>query len=165
MLGGCASAGDYPSFAIPSPQPSEKGRVAMQFPGVAVPDPREPDMAAQALPSELDAALAAINARAMAASRAFSEGLSSTQRLATLAAGSAVESDRWTDAQLQLAELVSHHSAADLALADLDELAARAELTGTADEMAEITPLRGAIARMVEDQARALDTINAQLAR
>ena len=168
-LGACASATDYPSFAIPSPQPDKPGRVAMRFPGVAVPEPREPDALPEALPealpSELDAALAANNARAVAANRAFSDTLESAQGLAALAARSPVESDSWAEAQLRLADLVSHHSAADLALADLDEIAARAELAGAAQELAEIARLRAELAPALEGQARWLDTINAQLAR
>lgn len=164
-LSACAHSTRYPSFAIPAAT-EEAGRVAMRFPGVTVPEPRVLDPEPTALPSELDAALAAINARARAAARDFSASLGPVRNLARLAAGSAPESDRWTSAQIGLAELVSHHSAADLALADLDELAARAALSqSAANEAAEIAQVRASLAPMVEEQARALAGINAELSR
>ncbi len=174
-LGGCASSTKYPSFAMPagsqqadSEAGSSQGRVAMRFPGVAVPEIRA-DASAQdwseELPVELDARLAAINARAMAAGRAFSAGLGPAQQLARIAAGSAVETDSWSTAQLRLADLTSHHSNAHLALAELDRLAATVELAASRPaDATDIAELRTKLAQDVGEQARLLAQISAQLA-
>lgn len=167
MLGACASGTDYPSFAIPTSDP-DGARVSARFPGVSVPSPRAPRAAPEAppaeLPTELDAALAAINARALAARVAFSENLAPVQQIARAAAKSDAESDVWTTAQIRLADLTSHHSAAQVALAQIDELAATAELAQNAQTDAQaIAALRAELAPFVSEQARQLAGINALL--
>ena len=163
LLGACASSStDYPSFATPKPS-EDGGRVAMRFPAVAVPDLRAVETPADSLPSELDAALAAINARAMAANSAFSANLDAAQALVSAAAGGAPEADEWTSVQIRLAELTSHHSAAQLAMADLDQLSARAELARSGpDKEAMISELQAVLSQTLGEQAQALANINAQ---
>jgi hypothetical protein len=170
LLGGCASSAQYPSFALPEgtrEAEAEPGRVAISFPGVAVPALRSGKSVntwSEELPGELDARLAAINMRAMAANRAFAAGLGPVQRLARMAAGRPVESDEWSTAQVRLADLISHHSNAQLALAEVDRLAAGAELAASpAGDAAAIAELKTKLAEDVGEQAQLLGEINAQL--
>ena len=164
-LGACASASDYPSFAIPTTD-NETGRVAMRFPGVSVPEPNAAPSPAEALPAELDAYLAAISTRAKAASNAFSQNLDPAQSLAVAASAVDTESDVWTNAQVRLADLTTFHSRTHIALADLDSLAARAELSqGSPADKAAIEELRAELSRTLDGQAKALASISLKLSR
>jgi len=116
--------------------------------------------------AKLDARLAAINAQAMAGSRAFDAGLGQVQELARAASGSRIESEEWSTALVRLADLTSHHSNTQLALAELDRLSANAELAARAPtENASIAQLRDKLAKEVGEQARLLDQINTQPVR
>ena len=163
VLSACSTSTQYPSFAIPSA--SEKaGRVSMRFPGVAVPTKRVRQAQPESLPAELDARLAAINARAVTANTAFSNTLAPAQRLASLAASSPIESDTWSTAQIRLAALTTHHSAAHVALAQLDRLAATAELAGSPKGDRDASEqLRASRAETASEQARLLTQISARL--
>lgn len=164
-LGACASSGDYPGFAIPTASEST-GRVAMRFPGVNVPEPIVAPQSNEAPPAELDAYLAAIGTRATAANTAFSQKVGSARSLAQAASGANAESDLWSNAQLRLADLTTYHSRAHIALADLDALAAKAELSKSSPaDKAAIEDLRAELARTLDAQAKELRTITAQLAR
>lgn len=164
VSGGCAGAGkDYPSFAIP-PANANAGGVSMRFPAVAVPDLRTVNEPEEALPAELDAALAAINNRAMAANAGFSASSNATNAFVAKAVGTARESDAWAEAQLRIARLVTHHSDTHLALADLDQLAVTADLAqSTPDKLAMIADLRSNLVETLAQQARQLTAISAQL--
>lgn len=138
----------------------------MRFTDVAVPQTRTVHSDTRPLPAELDAALAAINARAVAANRAFSENLGPARQLAEVAARASIESDLWAKAQLSAADLTTYHSAAQLALADLDQLTATAALTqASAQDAADIAELQSGLEYTVSEQARALTAINAALER
>ena len=162
-LSACASGSDYPSFSLPVSN-TDAGRVSVRFPAVNVP-PIRPDLSQPASPpAELDAALAGINARAEAANAAFASGLAPAQQLARVASMSDVESDTWSTAQLRVADLTSHHSAAHVALADLDMLTAAAELRANSKaDLDALAQVKEALAQKVSQQARLLADINAQL--
>lgn len=165
ILAACASSDEYPSFAIPI-DGENAGRVAMRFPGVNVPEPRPAPTTSEQLPAELDAYLTAINTRASAANNAFSRDLASTRLVAEAASAAGAESDQWTNAQVRLADLTTFHSRGHIALADLDALAARSELTQSSpSDEAAIKGLRAELSEALDRQARALADINALLAR
>jgi len=166
ILGACAGADkEYPSFAIPTAS-EETGRVAMRFPAVNVPEPREARPAGEALPAELDARLAAINNRATVAANAFSGSVEGTSALAKAARPNSPESDSYSAALVRIADLASHHSTTQLALADLDQLAANAALSGSAaEESVMIDDLRSDLSRTVAQQSQLLADIAAQLDR
>lgn len=164
-LSACATSTDYPDFTVPAAS-AEQGRVSMRFPGVAVPELRAPEAPQESLPPELDARLAAINVRAQSAMAAFSANAGAAERLAQATASSSVESDSWALAQVRLADLTTYHSRAHIALADLDELAAIAELSdGTSAEAADIASLRAELESAIGEQARALNAIAAALSQ
>lgn len=164
LLGACAAKDTvYPSFSRPVTSDTA-GRVAERFPDVAVPTIRAAGTPVEPLPAELDARLAAINARAAASSNAFAADLEPLRALARAASQSSRESDAWTLAQLRLADITTHHSRAHLALADLDDLTARAQLArSSAQERAMIADLHATLSQTIDEQARALSQINAQL--
>lgn len=164
-LGACASASDYPSFAIPTAD-NEAGRVVMRFPGVSVPEPVSAPAPSETLPTELDAYLAAISTRAKAASSAFSRNIDSARSLAVAASAGDTESDIWTNAQVRLADLTTFHSRTHIALADLDLLAAKAELSqGSPADRTAIEELRAELSRTLDGQAKALASINLKMSR
>lgn len=142
----------------------------MRFPGVVVPDMETAPTFEEPLPAELDARLAAINTRAVAAANAFTATFDSAQTVVRAGVSSAPESDLWANAQLRVADLTSHHSTTQLALADLDALAVTAQLgqsagTNTANETQMIMQLQTQLDQTVSEQARLLDQINAQMER
>jgi len=166
ILSACAGGDkEYPSFTIPTTG-DDTGRVAMRFPAVDVPEPRDATPTAVALPAELDARLAAINNRATVAANAFSGGVEGTRALANAARPNSPESDSYSAALVRIADLASHHSTTQLALADLDQLAATAALSGSvAEESVMIDDLRSDLSRTVAQQAQLLADIAAQLNR
>lgn len=138
----------------------------MQFPGVRVPEPRNTEASQDSLPKELDARLAAINNRAMTASKAFSANLSATQALARSAISASPESDRWAEAQIRIADLTLHHNKTSLAAADLDALAALAKTSkATPEETGQIAQLQSSLSGILTGQARQLAEIDGQLDR
>lgn len=166
FLGACAgSSTNYPSFAIPTAS-EEAGRVAMQFPGVSVPEPRDAVAQPETLPAELDARLAAINNRAMVASKAFSANLSATRTLARSADSAPPDSDRWAEAQIRIADLTLHHNKTSLASAELDALAALAQTSqATPEETGQIAQLQSSLSGILTGQAQQLAEIAGQLDR
>ncbi|MEO0590486.1 MAG: hypothetical protein AAFZ11_07980 [Pseudomonadota bacterium] len=163
LLGGCVNAKtDYPSFALPSADESE-GRVSMRFPSVSVPETSQ-NAEPEAMPAELDARLAAINAQASTAGQRFDKGLESARQSIAAASDAPTDTDRWARAQVQYADLASHHSAGRLALAELDLIAARAHLTAASDDdIQALAQLQTSLATELDEQARILAAFNADL--
>ncbi|MEM1195193.1 MAG: hypothetical protein AAGH57_03730 [Pseudomonadota bacterium] len=118
------------------------------------------------MPLELDVRLAAIQARADKASAAFATKLGPTREWLAASADSEVGSPSWTETQLRLADLTTHHSEARLALAELDVIAARARLSLTpADEWADVSEMQADLARSLDEQSALLDDLNVEAAR
>ena len=165
-LGGCAGAKEnYPSFAIPKSS-GEAGRISMRFPAFAVKDPADPGKGAEPLPEELDARLAAINARALKADEAFSADAPMTDRLTQAAALADESSEEWAEAQVSLASLTAHHGVGRLALAELDLIAANARIALAEPEtIADIAALQDEIAARLDQQAQTLGAMSAKLER
>lgn len=170
LLALCACAGgsaQYPSFAVPTAK-SEQGRVSLRFPDVAVPEipASKIDQYQEAMPLELDVRLATIQARADKASAAFANKLGPTREWLATSANSEVGSPGWTEAQLRLADLTTHHSEARMALAELDVIAAQARLAlAPAEEWADVAKVQADLARSLDEQAAVLDEVNAEVAR
>ena len=142
----------------------EAGRVSMRFEGVTVPELPDPGAIAEEMPAELDARLAAINARAANANAAFVASAEDAQQLAYAARGADIESDRWAEAQLSLADLTSLHSEGRLALADLDVLAASAQVADAQEaDLNALADMQASLVSLLDDQARFLEGLNAQL--
>ncbi|WP_374405947.1 hypothetical protein [Pelagerythrobacter sp.] len=151
----CAGGGggDYPSLAIRDAERVE-GSFEAAAPSEAPPAPAPPS-------ADLLERLAQLETAASDAHRAFMEAAPGARRAVTAARGAGVESDRYAEAQVALADLDSHRSRAAVALGDLDLLfadatlafatrepiaAARAEITGmVAEEDAVLAELRGAL--------------------
>ncbi|MEL6238996.1 MAG: hypothetical protein AAFQ90_10440 [Pseudomonadota bacterium] len=138
----------------------------MRFPAVAVPPENYAPTPPPAMPVEIDARLAAITARATRANEAFVAKLQPTQRFVTAAASSDVETTRWAEAQVRLADLTSHHGEARVALADLDLLAADALFAlGPAEEIATITEAQDRLSTTLDEYAEILAGMSAKLDR
>jgi len=163
LLSACAgSNADYPSFAIPSAD-ENAGRVSMRFPAVSVPTPADAN-APEAAPVELDAQLAAIEARAGNAGQRFDASVGSARQSIAAANGAPTDSDEWSLAQVEYADLASYHSAGRLALAELDLIASRARLADAkSDDLATIAQLQDALASTLNEQSRILAAFNADL--
>jgi hypothetical protein len=165
-LAGCAgSSADFPSFAIPT-SPAEGNRLSMRFPGISAPEPADASALAPPLPADLDAAIAAIAARADGARADFTAAQIVTSRRVSAARGAGVASDRWAAAEVSLADLASLHSNAALALADLDLLAAQATTNlAPPGEIASIAEAQARVERFVEEQTQTLAALNAAMER
>lgn len=165
LLSACAgSKADYPSFAIPSAD-DETGRVSMRFPSVSVPETVQ-NVEPETVPLELEARLAAINAQATNAGRRFGAGVEGTRQAIAAASNAPTASDRWARAQVQYADLASHHSAGRLALAELDLLASWVRLADAGDDdLRTVSQLQTSLATELDEQARILAAFNADLER
>lgn len=114
-LSGCASSGNYPSLAR---RPAERIRGSAE---VVTPRPPPPDVTAP--PStDLKTRLASLVEQARMAHQRFVETRDHTEKLIAAASDSAVASDKWSAANIALADLESTRSDSMIALADLDEL-------------------------------------------
>lgn len=154
-LAGCAGeAGRYPGFAIPQ---AGGERVSGQLsPGFAVdlPDPAE---AAAPLPEDLAARIAALARAGEEAQRDFTQASGDASRLVAAARGADAQSERWMRAQVALADLTAYRSQTRGALADLDLIAASAELGAVDDPAAaEIAAAQSRLAGHVDEQSRRL---------
>ncbi|MDJ0977073.1 MAG: hypothetical protein QNI87_00890 [Erythrobacter sp.] len=178
----CAgSSADYPSFALPtmSEQTATGTRVTARFPTVAVPAMPDLDAGQEAMPREIGARLAAIDARAQTAGAAFTANVEPTRALVRAASGTSAESRRRADAEVRFADLTAHHNEGQLALADLDWLAARVAQaapasseassgteTGTGQgDLASIAETQTILLQELERQARILAQLGAELSR
>ncbi len=115
MLVGCSTAeGDFPSLER---RPYENNNP------IAAPDAPPPPVA---LPAELKARVDALNARHRTSQKAFEVGLPSVQSLAARAAGSAVGSESWVNAHLQLSRLDKARADSVVVVREYDTLIADA---------------------------------------
>lgn len=158
-LAGCATEpGKYPSFAIPqSADPDgQGGRVSGTLSpafDTALADPAE---LAPPLPEDLDARIAALAEAGEEAQRAFDRASDDASRLVDAARGTDTTSERWMRAQVALADLTSYRSRTRLALADIDSIAASADVTALDDPAA---------AAITATQSRLMAYVNAQSQR
>lgn len=144
----------------------ETERLSVTFPGVRVPEPVTPAEVAPPLPDDLDGRISAIVARAGQASAAFEEKLPRVRSQVLQARGASVTSDRWAEAEISFADLSSIHGTSVLALADLDELAARA-MNSLAEnrQIGAIDAPRTRIGALIQAQDAALEELGAALDR
>lgn len=154
LLGACASGSDkYPSLAI---------RDAERVSGSFDVDPVTPPPPAPAPPSaELLARLGTLQADAEAAHRAFMSAAPGAERLARLAAGSSVGSDRWASAQVALADLDSARSQAAIALGELDMLHIDSTLALEREDAIERT--RGQVLALLAEEDAILERLRAMV--
>ncbi|MEM6856647.1 MAG: hypothetical protein AAF559_02160 [Pseudomonadota bacterium] len=139
--------------------------MSMRFPSIKVPQTAQ-NAQTGAVPLELEAQLAAINALASNAGQRFNASLASARQSIAAASNASTDSDRWARAQVQYADLTSHHGAGRLALAELDLLASRIRLADADnDELSTITQLQTNLARKLDEQSQILNALNADLDR
>ena len=152
-LAACAtpSSGAYPSLAVRDGE-RMTGEIAVPDTPAFVPAPPTP-----ATLDRLDSLAAA----ARQAHARFVAAIGPARGPVEASRGAAVGSERWSVAQVALADLESHRSEAMIALADLDRLYVDAATGGS--ELAQIADVRDAIAALVEEEdrqiARLLGTI------
>jgi len=160
-LAACAADADrYPSFAIPSAD-DDRVSATLSVPEVSLADPAD---SVDPLPDDLGAQLAALAQRGDAAHAAFTGKANAARDLARAAQGASAASDRWMDAQIALADLTSHRSETRLALADVDQLAARAQIRAAGAAQADsIAATQARLANHVSAQTRILLALRAMV--
>lgn len=152
-LGACASAKDgYPSLAR---RPVERLNTAPQAPAAPETPPTPPS--AEVL-GKLDVALG----RARSADAQFRQHETRTRQLVNAASGAPLASEAWSVATIALSDLESSRSDAMVALADVDELYAKARIEGGDTAAIEVT--RNQILAMVAAQDAVLASLAGKLA-
>ncbi|MEE4155477.1 MAG: hypothetical protein V2I27_15065 [Erythrobacter sp.] len=96
----------------------------------------DPAELAPPLPEQLGARIAALAEAGEQAQRAFDRASDDASRLVAAARGTDTTSERWMRAQVALADLTSYRSQTRLALADVDSIAASAEVVALDDPSA-----------------------------
>jgi hypothetical protein len=134
LLGACASPGSYPSLArrpaervagAPLPPCVSDAETPGRITGSAQPAPPVATPTESPIPAPgpgLDSRLAAFVASAREGQARFAASQGGAERLVAAAAGSAVSSDAWSNAQAALAELDGAHGVTMMALGNLDSL-------------------------------------------
>ena len=151
VLSACATPdGDYPSLAQ---RESERVSGTMAVPSAPY---IAPAPATQTLTRMAD-----IAAQARAAHAAFQAAEQATRARASAASGAAAGSERWSVAQVALADLQTHRSRSMIALADLDRI--YIEIANQGESLDEIGAIRSEIEALVADEDRALDAMLAAL--
>lgn len=153
-VSGCAmQKGDFPSLAK---RPFENG------PSIAEPDPVQPPATANLSPA-LQAAVSDVVAISMAANGKFMDSLPAVRNRVRAARNSAVSSEAWVVAQMEMAALEMTRSPSVEALADMDRLylqQLRAEMDGAAAGSAAIVGrYQEQVRRQVSDQQSAIDEL------
>jgi hypothetical protein len=138
LLTGCASPSRYPSLGV---------RDAERATGTLQPGDAEPYVP-PATPSETLDRIGQLNAEAQAAHREFFAVVERAR--ASIAAGrdAAEGSDRWSIAQVALADVQASRSRTMIALAELDRLYVDTQLAG--GDLARISAARDEVNAMVE---------------
>jgi hypothetical protein len=151
MLAGCASPGRYPSLGI---------RDAERATGTLEPAEAEPYVPPATPAATLDR-LGTLSAQAQAAHQAFLAAADKARAPVAAARGAAEGSDRWSVAQVALADLEASRSQAMIALADLDRLYVDATLE--AAELTRIADARDEVGSLVEGESRLIAELQATL--
>lgn len=151
LAGGCSlPKGEFPSLAKRPYESSDP---------IAEP-PAEPAQLSTTLPEALQAQLGAVEARHRAADAAFAAALPATRAVAISAAGSAMGSEAWVNAHLQLSRLEEKRADSLGAQAEVDGLIAAERLRGAdAGIIALMEPYQQRIQAGVEAQTAALEEL------
>ncbi len=113
--------------------------------------------------SALAAEIDALVGQAEAGQTAFAAGYPAARNTAERAAGSAVESETWIEAQLAVSALDSARSATVRALGSLDGILAEQALAGTPAETNRLLAAREHVAALYAAQNAQYDPLNAML--
>lgn len=150
LIGGCATgaADDYPSLAI---------RDAERWTGTIAAEPYVPPPPPSASVNEAGALADA----ARAAHGRFLAALPGVRSRVNAARGSGVGSEAWSVAQVAVADLEAHRSAAMIALADLDRIYVSVATEG--QETAPVADPRAAIEALVAEENAAIEGLLAAL--
>lgn len=161
-LAACAADQErYPSLTIAEARAQRVSGTLSPMGSARFPDPAQ---SAEPLPESLDERLAALGEAGEEAQRAFASASADAARLAEAARGASALSERWMRAQLALAELTSLRSETRLALADIDLIAASAQIALPGDrEAREIAATQTRLAGYVAEQSRVLAELYAIL--
>jgi len=126
LLGGCASANQFPSLAKGANELAAEGRISACGIPVVRPEAPAPSPAVvppqMPLPSDIPGRLAALESQAREARADFESKRARTASLVGAASGAAVASEQWSLASVAYAELSAARSRTATALADLDQL-------------------------------------------
>lgn len=145
LLGGCASAGRYPSLAI---------RDVERATGTLQPAEPEPYVPPATPPETLDR-LGRLVSDAQAAHRAFLAAAENGRATIAAGRGATEGSDAWSRGQVALADLEASRSQAMIALAELDRLYVDAELAG--GELERISTARDTVSALIESESQTID--------
>lgn len=152
LIAACASAnGEYPSLAT---------RDIERTGGVMEVEPAPP---ASPPPASTLASLDDLAATARAAHAKFLAAAPRARSLAAAANGAALGSERWSVAQVAIADLENKRSEAMIALADLDRIFVNAATSAQATES--ISAVRGEVDALVAEEDTVIQSLLAGLAR
>ena len=152
LLAACAGPeGESPSLA---PRPIE-GIIDAPIRGIAP--------VASAQDSALARQIAELVTQAEAGNQAFTAQYPDAVSAVDQAAGSALESEAWIEAQLAVSALDSLRSETVRALGGLDSILAQQTLAGEPAETERLLAAREQVAALYEDQNRRYDAINSRL--
>lgn len=146
-LAGCAGSGRYPSLAI---RDAERATGTLQ---PAEPDPYVPP----ATPPETLDRISRLTADAQAAHQAFLAAAEKGRATIAAGRGAAEGTDRWSRAQIALADLEASRSQTMIALAELDRLDVDAELAG--GELEQISAASDEVNKLVESESQTIDSL------
>ncbi|NMN07005.1 MULTISPECIES: hypothetical protein [unclassified Novosphingobium] len=157
LLGACSpDRGRFPSLAIrPAERAFGQAQAAPANPAPANPAPLPTD-------ASLPQRLAAIEGRAREADSRFAALVPEATRAVARAQGTASGGETWNLAQVALARLESARSETAIALADLDQMATKAEITAVdqpGPDAETIVAARDAVAARVAQQDAVLARI------
>lgn len=155
-LAACATSGDrYPSLAIRDIERAEGRFEPVPSTPMSVPEVEVPAS------GPIVQRLAGLGAAAEASHRAFLASAAGATRRADAAAGAAIGSDTWADAQVALADLDSARSATAIILADLDTLMVASAVQ--ARDVSAIEAVRQQVLTQVTEQDAVLARLRAQV--
>lgn len=153
-LAGCAApSGSYPSLAV-----RESERV-----GGTIAVPLAPSYTAPAVSPATLADSERLLAQAQSAHELFLKTAPTTRSAVSAAQGSARDSERWSRAQVAVADLEASRAQLMIALADLDRLAIDAAVAGS--QFSDLAARRDAIAELGDSQTQLITAMLESLRR
>lgn len=160
LLGGCASAGQYPSLAR---RDAERVAASAMPVAAASPAPAAPRVASEGLAGKLSALVA----QARGADSRFAARRSRAETLVGAARGAAIASEAWSVATVAVSELESARSEAMIAMADLDAMNAADRIANPNEPSADapaIAAARDTVSAIIAGEDAVLAALKGRLA-
>lgn len=154
LLSACAAPqATYPSLSI-----RDAERIQGSFETGVGPST---SIVATPLSADITDRLTQLQATAASAHRKFLNAAPGASRIVNAASGASIASDRWSSAQVALADLESVRSQAAVPLGDLDLMHAQASIA--LDQRESITRARESVTSMIAEQDAILSVLRAKL--